>query len=124
MVFYRSTAVYVYMPLYIYIYSGTPFVRPSFLHQKCDLYRGKVCHHGKKSIVRLKRFILPSGLCRIDGLFRGKKITCPGARDKFNFRQDKHLFSPNVQRTSKKFSASILDNIFRTSYLAKGQVKI
>ena len=23
---------------------------------------------------------------------RGKKITCPGARDKLNFRQDKHIF--------------------------------
>ena len=39
--------------------------------------------------------------------FRGKKITCPGARDKLNFRQDKHIFSPNVRRTSKKLSASI-----------------
>ena len=38
---------------------------------------------------------------------RGKKITCPGARDKLNFRQDKHIFSPNVQRTSKKLNASI-----------------
>ena len=35
---------------------------------------------------------------------RGKKITCPGARDKLNFRQDKHTFSPNVLRTSKKFT--------------------
>ena len=40
--------------------------------------------------------------------FRGKKITCPGARDKLNFRQDKHIFSPNVRRTSKKLNASIL----------------
>ena len=48
-------------------------------------------------------------------LFRGKKITCPGARDKLNFRQDKHIFSPNVRRTSKNFSASLFDNIFRTS---------
>ena len=55
---------------------------------------------------------------------RGKKITCPGARDKLNFRQDKHIFSPNVRRASKKFSASLFDNIFRTSYLATGQVKI
>ena len=39
---------------------------------------------------------------------RGKKITCPGARDKLNFRQDKHIFSPNVLRTSKKFT----DNLF------------
>ena len=37
-----------------------------------------------------------------------KKITCPGARDKLNFRQDKHIFSPNVLRTSKKFT----DNLF------------
>ena len=43
---------------------------------------------------------------------RGKKITCPGARDKLNFRQDKHIFSPNVRRTSEKFSASLFDNIF------------
>ena len=53
-----------------------------------------------------------------------KKITCPGARDKLNFRQDKHIFSPNVRRASKKFSAILFDNIFRTSYLATGQVKI
>ena len=39
--------------------------------------------------------------------FRGKKITCPGARDKLNLRQDKHIFSPNVRRTSKKLNASI-----------------
>ena len=38
---------------------------------------------------------------------RGKKITCPGARDKLNFRQDKHIFSPNVRQTSKKLNASI-----------------
>ena len=44
--------------------------------------------------------------------FRGKKITCPGARDKLNFRQDKHIFSPNVLWTSKKFNDSLffLDN--------------
>ena len=36
-----------------------------------------------------------------------KKIICPGARDKLSFRQDKHIFSPNVQRTSKKINASI-----------------
>ena len=35
---------------------------------------------------------------------RGKKITCPCARDKLNFRQDKHIFSPNVRRTSTKFT--------------------
>ena len=65
---------------------------------------------------------------------RGKKITCPGARDKLNFRQDKHIFSPNVRRTSKKLNASIFflekDKLFsnRTSKnfdaLARGQVKI
>ena len=38
---------------------------------------------------------------------RGKKITCPGARDKLIFRQDKHIFSPNVLRTSKKFTDSL-----------------
>ena len=38
---------------------------------------------------------------------RGKKITCPGARDKLNFRQDKQIFSPNVLRTSKKFTDSL-----------------
>ena len=38
---------------------------------------------------------------------RGKKITCPGARDKLNFRQDKHIFSSNVLRTSKKFTDSL-----------------
>ena len=36
-----------------------------------------------------------------------KKKTCPGARDKFNFRQDKHTFSPNVQRASQKFCARL-----------------
>ena len=55
--------------------------------------------------------------------FRGKKITCPGARDKLNFRQDKHIFSPNVRQASKKLSASLFDNKFRTCYLATGQVK-
>ena len=38
---------------------------------------------------------------------RGKKITCPGARDKLNFRQDKHIFSPNVLWTSKNFTDSL-----------------
>ena len=57
-------------------------------------------------------------------MYRGKKITCPGARDKLNFRQDKQIFSPNVRRASKKSSARLFDNIFQTSYLATGQVKI
>ena len=54
-------------------------------------------------------------------MYRGKKITCPGARDKLTFRQDKHIFSPNVRRASKKSIASVLffdkDNLFgnRTS---------
>ena len=57
-----------------------------------------------------------SSLAGVTLLYSGvKKITCPGARDKLNFRQDKHIFSPNVRRTSKKFSASLFDNIFRTS---------
>ena len=38
---------------------------------------------------------------------RGKKITCPGAWDKLIFRQDKHIFSPNVLQTSKKFTDSL-----------------
>ena len=38
---------------------------------------------------------------------RGKKITCPGAWDKLNFKQDKHIFSINVRRTSKKLNAGI-----------------
>ena len=38
---------------------------------------------------------------------RGKKITCPGALDKLNCRQDKHIFSPKVLRTSKKFTDSL-----------------
>ena len=41
-------------------------------------------------------------------ILRGKKITCPGARDKLNFKQDKHIFSPNVLRTSNKYT----DNLF------------
>ena len=65
-------------------------------------------------------------------LIRGKKITCPGAQDKLNFRQDKHIFSPNVRRTSKKLNASIFfldkDKLFgnRTSknFDAFAQVKI
>ena len=32
-------------------------------------------------------------------------MTCPGARGKLNFRQDKHIFSPNVRQTSKKIDA-------------------
>ena len=65
---------------------------------------------------------------------RGKKITCPGARDKLNFRQDKHIFSPNVLWTSKKFTDSLFfldkDKLFgnRTSkdfdVLARGTSKI
>ena len=43
----------------------------------------------------------------MDSAIRGKKITCPGARDKLNFRQDKYIFSPNVRRTSKKLYASL-----------------
>ena len=39
--------------------------------------------------------------------YRGKKITCPSAQDKLNFRQDKHIFSPNVPWTSKKFTDSL-----------------
>ena len=50
-------------------------------------------------------------------LFRDKKI-------KFNFRQHKHIFSPNVRLASKKFSARLFENILRTSYLVTGQVKI
>ena len=45
-------------------------------------------------------------------IFRGKKITCPGARDKWNFRQDKQIFSSNVRRASKKFRTSLFDNYF------------
>ena len=66
--------------------------------------------------------------------YMGKKINCPGARDKLNFRQDKHIFSLNVRRTSKKLNASIffldMNNFFdnRTSKnfdgLARGQMKM
>ena len=45
---------------------------------------------------------------------RGKQITCPGAREKLNFRQDKDIFSLNVRWASKKSSARLFDNIFRT----------
>ena len=38
---------------------------------------------------------------------RGKKITCPGGRDKLNFRQDKHKFSPNVQRGQVRNSVQV-----------------
>ena len=65
---------------------------------------------------------------------RGKKITCPGARDMLNFRQDKHIFSPNVLRTSKKINARLFsldkDKLFgnRTSknfdVLAQGTSEI
>ena len=77
---------------------------------QCDFLRGKSHLFNFDVVMTYKR--------------RGKKITCPGARDKLNFRQDKHTFSPNVRRASKKISASIFDNILRTSYLATGQVKI
>ena len=40
--------------------------------------------------------------------YRGYKITCSGARDKLNIRQDKRIFSPNVWEASKKFTASII----------------
>ena len=40
-------------------------------------------------------------------MYRGKKITCPGAWDKLNFSKDKHIFSPNVLWTSKKFTDSL-----------------
>ena len=61
----------------------------------------------------------------IIGLIAGvKKITCPGARDKLNFRQDKQIFSPNVRRTSKKFNACLSFPLTRTSYLVTGQVQI
>ena len=52
------------------------------------------------SLFHLDRKLLSKG-------YRGKKITCPGARDKLNFRQDKHIFSPNVLWTSKKFTDSL-----------------
>ena len=45
-------------------------------------------------------------------MYRGKKISCPGAWDKLNFRQDKHIFSLNVRRASKKSSACLFDNVF------------
>ena len=82
-----------------------------------------------KLVAKIKLFSLHrllSLLCkeRSTNINRDKKITCPGARDKSNFRQDKHIFSPNVRWASKKFSASLFDDIFRTSYLATGQVKI
>ena len=44
---------------------------------------------------------------KVEKMNRGKKITCPGARDKLNFRQNKHIFSPNVLRTSKKITDSL-----------------
>ena len=51
--------------------------------------------------------------------WKSKKITCPGALDKLNFRQDKHTLSPNVQRASKNFSASLFflekDKLFGNS---------
>ena len=50
---------------------------------------------------------IPECAHKIFSIGRGKKITCPGARDKLNFRQDKHIFSPNVLRTTKKFTDSL-----------------
>ena len=52
---------------------------------------------------RITKLICMIPLCNT----RGKKITCPGAQDKLNFRQDKHIFSPNVLWTSKKFTDSL-----------------
>ena len=37
-----------------------------------------------------------------------KNITCPGARDKLNFRQDKRRFSHNVRQTSKKIQCKFI----------------
>ena len=71
-------------------YSRTPLVRPLLVHQKSGLSEGWPLVRGRNQCI-----------------YRGKKITCPGARDKLNFRQDKHIFSPNVRRTSKKLNASI-----------------
>ena len=47
------------------------------------------------------------GVKNLKYISRGKKITCPGAQDKLNFRQDKHKFSPNVLWTSKEFTDSL-----------------
>ena len=38
---------------------------------------------------------------------RVKKIICPGAQDKWDFRPDKHIFSHNARQAIKKFSASL-----------------
>ena len=43
---------------------------------------------------------------------RGKKITCPGARDKLNFRQDKQIFSHNIRRASNKFAVQVYLTIY------------
>ena len=40
--------------------------------------------------------------CLLHSSSRGKKITCPGTRDKLNFSQEKHIFSTNVGWASKK----------------------
>ena len=63
-------------------------------------------------------------LIEMDIKTRGKKITCPGARDKLNFRQDKQIFSPNVRRTNKKFNACLSFPLTRINYLVTGQVQI
>ena len=56
-------------------------------------------------------------------IYRGKKITCPGARDKLNFRQDKHIFYP-MSGGQVKNSMLVYFSLTRTSYFVTGQVKI
>ena len=41
---------YLSMYMYLYIYSGTPLVRPSLLHQKNCLSRGLATSQGWKSV--------------------------------------------------------------------------
>ena len=37
-----------------------------------------------------------------------KEFTCLGALGKLNFRQDKHIFSPNVQQASEKLQCKAI----------------
>ena len=67
----------------------------------------EIIPHSVDKQVLLKGKVITPPSCEITYPIRGKKFTCPGARDKLNFRQDKHIFSPNVRRTSKKINASI-----------------
>ena len=55
--------------------------------------------------------------------FSASKFTSPGARDKYNFNQGKHIFSSNLNRQVKNTEHGYF-SLNAQCYLATGQVKI